>query len=69
MEEPVSRLTVPLLVIRGREDRISTPEWGRRLAELAPVGEYVEVAGAHTFPWREPQAWSEPMRRFADRMP
>jgi pimeloyl-ACP methyl ester carboxylesterase len=55
MEEPVSGLTVPLLVIRGRDDRISTPQWGGRLVELAPAGEYVEVAGAHTFPWRDPR--------------
>jgi pimeloyl-ACP methyl ester carboxylesterase len=69
MEEPVSRLTVPLLVIRGRDDRISTSPWARRLTELAPAGEYIEVVGAHTFPWRDPQAWSEPVRRFATRLP
>jgi pimeloyl-ACP methyl ester carboxylesterase len=65
MEEPVGRLTVPLLVIRGQDDVISTRQWGRRLADLVPAGEYLEVPGAHTFPWRDPQAWSEPVRRFA----
>ncbi|PWU54849.1 alpha/beta hydrolase [Micromonospora sp. S4605] len=65
IEEPVARLEVPLLVIRGRDDVIGTSRWGRRLAALPPAGEYVEVAGAHTFPWRDPKAWSEPIRRFA----
>ncbi|MEV1290064.1 alpha/beta fold hydrolase [Micromonospora sp. NPDC049679] len=68
IEEPVARLAVPLLVIRGRDDVISTRRWGRQLAALAPASEYVEVAGAHTFPWRDPHAWSEPVRRFATRL-
>jgi pimeloyl-ACP methyl ester carboxylesterase len=68
VEEPVVRLTVPLLVIRGRDDALSTRKWGRQLAALVPDGEYVEVAGAHAFPWRDPHAWSEPVRRFATRL-
>ncbi|NJP31821.1 alpha/beta fold hydrolase [Micromonospora thermarum] len=68
IEEPVARLTVPLLVIRGRDDVISTARWGRRLSSLTATGEYVEVAGAHTFPWLDPKAWSEPVRRFATRL-
>ena len=67
MEEPVSRLRVPLMVIRGR-DRISTPEWGRRLAAQVADGRYVELPGAHTFPWRDPNAWSQPIRDFAGRV-
>lgn len=68
IEDPVARLAVPLLVIRGDVDVISTAPWGRRLAALLPAGEYVEVRGAHTFPWRDPRAWSEPVRRFAARL-
>jgi pimeloyl-ACP methyl ester carboxylesterase len=60
---------VPLLVIRGRGDRMSTREWGQRLAALSSAGEYVEVPGAHTFMWRDPDAWSPPVRRFAERLP
>jgi pimeloyl-ACP methyl ester carboxylesterase len=67
MEGPVARLTVPVLVIRGVDDQLSTPDWGRRLAALAAEGEYVEVLGAHSFPWRDPDAWSEPVRRLATR--
>ena len=68
LEDSVSRLTVPLLVIRGRDDLIGTERWARELASRVPDGECVEVAGAHTFPWLNPQAWSEPVRRFATRL-
>jgi pimeloyl-ACP methyl ester carboxylesterase len=66
MEEPLARLTVPLLVLRGEQDRLSTREWGRQLAVMAPDGRYLELPGAHTFPWRDPQAWSEPVHQFAE---
>jgi pimeloyl-ACP methyl ester carboxylesterase len=66
--EPVARLTVPVLVIRGRDDTLSTTQWGRQLAALAPDGQYIELAGAHTFPWRDPHAWSEPVRALAGRV-
>lgn len=69
LEESVARLRVPLLVIRGREDRIGTAGWARRLAELAPDGSCVEVPGAHSFAWLDPDAWSAPVRRLAERVP
>jgi pimeloyl-ACP methyl ester carboxylesterase len=65
LEDAVARLRVPLLVIRGREDRISTARWGRELAKLVPDGRYIEVPGAHTFPWLVPDAWSAPVRELA----
>jgi pimeloyl-ACP methyl ester carboxylesterase len=68
IEEPAARLSVPLLVIRGHDDALSTPKWGRQLATLVPDGDYVEVPGAHAFPWRDPHAWSEPVHRFATRL-
>jgi pimeloyl-ACP methyl ester carboxylesterase len=68
LEESVARIGVPLLVIRGHEDRIGTADWGRSLAALASDGEYVEVPGSHTFPWLDPEAWSEPIRRLAARL-
>lgn len=64
----MARLRVPLLVIRGRDDRIGTARWARHLAGLIPDGEYVEVAGAHTFPWPDPEAWSQPVHGFAHRL-
>jgi pimeloyl-ACP methyl ester carboxylesterase len=68
LEDSVARLRVPLLIIRGRDDRIGGARWGRHLAGLVPDGEYVEVAGAHTFPWLDPEAWSQPVRGFARRV-
>ncbi len=68
LENSVARLEVPLLVIRGKDDAIGTRAWARELASLVPDGELVEVPGAHTFPWLDLQAWSEPVRRFATRL-
>lgn len=66
LEKPVVGLCVPVLVIRGSEDRLGTARWARRLADLAAVGgRYVEVPGTHSFCWRYPQAWSAPIREFA----
>lgn len=65
LEQPLRRLDVPLLVLRGHDDRLSTPEWARNLITLVPHGRYVEVPGAHTFPWRDPHTWSAPVREFA----
>jgi pimeloyl-ACP methyl ester carboxylesterase len=66
IEDPLSRLTVPLLVLRGADDRLSTPAWANRLTALVPEGRYVELPGAHSFPWRDPQEWSPPVRQFAE---
>jgi pimeloyl-ACP methyl ester carboxylesterase len=65
LADPVAQLTVPLLVIRGRDDALSTAGWARHLTTLVPDGRYLEVTGAHTFPWLDPHAWSPPVHRFA----
>jgi pimeloyl-ACP methyl ester carboxylesterase len=62
---PVRALTVPVLVVRGRQDRLSTPEWARG---LAAGGEYAEVPGTHSFCWRYPDAWSSPIRAWTARI-
>jgi pimeloyl-ACP methyl ester carboxylesterase len=66
IEETVPALTVPLLVLRGVDDRLSTRAWAQGLAAAAPCGRYEEVPGAHTFPWADPRVWSEPIRRLAE---
>jgi pimeloyl-ACP methyl ester carboxylesterase len=68
LEDAVARLDVPLLVIRGRDDVIGTRRWARQLASSVEDGEHIEVPGAHTFPWLDPHAWSDPIRRFALRV-
>jgi pimeloyl-ACP methyl ester carboxylesterase len=68
LEESVAHLRVPMQVIRGRDDGIGTGAWARHLVSSTADGEYVEVPGAHTFPWRDPHALSDPIRRFATRV-
>jgi pimeloyl-ACP methyl ester carboxylesterase len=66
IEGALRRLAVPSLVLRGVDDVLSTPEWGRRLVATAPDdSHYVEVPGAHGFPWLDPHSWSEPARQLA----
>jgi pimeloyl-ACP methyl ester carboxylesterase len=65
IESCLRRLTVSLLVLRGTDDVLSTPDWARRLVGTAPDGRYTELPGAHGFPWLDPGAWSAPTKRFA----
>ncbi|MFG1922363.1 alpha/beta fold hydrolase [Cryptosporangium sp. NPDC048952] len=62
LEEPVGALDVPVLVLRGSEDRLARADWCRRLASLTPGGRYVELPGAHSFFWDDPETWSEVVR-------
>ncbi len=63
MDDPVAELAVvPVLVVRGRDDVLSSAD-GDRLAGQAADGDYVELADkAHTFlgtsvfPWGHPSA-------------
>jgi pimeloyl-ACP methyl ester carboxylesterase len=65
LEDSLRRVTVPLLILRGADDRLSTPGWARRLTAIVADGRYVELPGAHTFPWLDPHAWSGPVRDFS----
>jgi pimeloyl-ACP methyl ester carboxylesterase len=67
LEDQVGRLSMPVLAIRGDQDRLTTDRWLRELAGLRPNVEWVKVAGAHTFVWMHPRAWSDPLHRLADR--
>jgi pimeloyl-ACP methyl ester carboxylesterase len=65
LEGTVSRVRVPVLVLRGGEDRLSTAGWaGELVAAGAPGSRYVELPGAHSFVWAHPDAWVEPVRGF-----
>jgi pimeloyl-ACP methyl ester carboxylesterase len=68
LPDAVSALRVPVLIIRGRDDALSTRRWADRLAGLAAEGGCVEVAGPHTFCWRYPAAWTPPIQAFATRL-
>jgi pimeloyl-ACP methyl ester carboxylesterase len=65
IEEVVPALRAPVLVLRGAQDRLTTTEWARGLAESTRRGRYREVPGAHTFLWGDPTAWSDPVRELA----
>lgn len=62
LEDVLDGVPFPVLVLRGREDRLLTETWARGLARRAPDGRFAEVPGAHTFVWPYPDAWSEPIR-------
>jgi pimeloyl-ACP methyl ester carboxylesterase len=67
LEEQVAELSMPVLIIRGTDDRISTDRWVDELCRGAVEGEVVKVPGPHTFIWVDPGAWSPPLQRFAER--
>lgn len=60
LEDAVPRLEMPVLVLRGIADGMSTEEWARGLG-----GRFVAVPGPHTFVWEDPDAWSAPIRELA----
>lgn len=62
LEDIVPRLRGPLLVLLGQQDELCTERWARELVEVAGDGRLVTVPGPHTFLWRDPGAWSEPVR-------
>jgi pimeloyl-ACP methyl ester carboxylesterase len=58
----------PALVVWTPEDRIQRPEHGRRLAELLPDAELVEIRDSYTLIMRDqPQAFAEAIRAFVAR--
>jgi pimeloyl-ACP methyl ester carboxylesterase len=69
LEDVVPQVPVPVLVLRGDQDRLCTEEWARELAELAPDGRFVAVPGAHSFVWTAPGAWSDPVERLVRELP
>lgn len=67
LEDQVSRLRMPVLAVRAADDRLSSPGWVEGLVREAVDAELAEVPGGHSFVWTQPQAWSQPLRRLADR--
>ncbi|MEU0830412.1 alpha/beta hydrolase [Streptomyces sp. NPDC005969] len=58
----------PALVVWAAEDKVMPPEHGRRLAELLPKGELVEIADSYTLiPEDQPQRLSKHIRAFLQR--
>ena len=67
LEETVPRIRGPLLVLLGEQDKLCTERWARELVDRAEDGRLVTVPGPHTFLWKDPRSWSEPLRQLAAR--
>ena len=65
LEDVVPRLPMPVLVLRGHDDRLLSPQWARELVGSARDGRLLEMPGPHAFPWVAPGAWSPPVRALA----
>lgn len=58
-------LHMPLLAIAGELDAAAAPAVLRKIAASAPIGAYVEVAGAgHFAPVEQPQVFSDAIRKL-----
>lgn len=59
------KLTMPMLVIAGRYDRISLPEWSVKFKMYAPQAEFVMMEESGHFPWiEEPDKTLKVLRDF-----
>ncbi len=63
--ECLRRFDRPALVIWAPEDRVMPPEHGRRLAELLPHGQLIEIADSYTLiPEDQPGELARAIRQF-----
>lgn len=44
-DQKITRVTAPVLVLRGANDPVASTDWSRRLAELVPNGRLLEIKG------------------------
>jgi proline iminopeptidase len=59
------KLTMPMLVIAGRYDRIAQPEWSLKFKNYAPQAEFVMMEESGHFPWiEEPDKTLSVLREF-----
>jgi 2-hydroxy-6-oxonona-2,4-dienedioate hydrolase len=65
LEDQVSHIAAPALIVRGECDPICSASWARRLAELLPNGKFVEIPRvAHTLCYTAPAELAEVTRQF-----
>ncbi len=68
--ERLRRFDRPALVIWAAEDRVMPPEHGRRLAELLPQGQLIEIADSYTLiPEDQPGELARAIRQFVGGTP
>jgi pimeloyl-ACP methyl ester carboxylesterase len=64
--EGLRRFDRPALVVWASDDRVMPPEHGRRLAELLPLGQLVEIPDSYTLiPLDQPARLAQVIRSFA----
>jgi pimeloyl-ACP methyl ester carboxylesterase len=60
---------IPVLVVVGKEDRLTPPDVNREMAEEVPGADFVLVEGAgHLPPMERPQTVNEALQPFLDRV-
>ena len=68
--ERLSDFDRPALVVWASEDRVMPPEHGRRLADLLPRGQLVEISDSYTLiPEDQPATLAGHMREFLSKEP
>jgi len=61
----VRRITAPTLIVRGSESDVFSPETAKRMLDLIPGSQLVEIPGAgHSVPAEAPEAFERAVRRF-----
>ncbi len=61
----LSKLTMPILIIQGRYDRISLPAWSEKFKTYAPQAEFAMMEESGHFPWiEEPEKTLAVLRNF-----
>jgi pimeloyl-ACP methyl ester carboxylesterase len=70
VEDRLSRVRVPALVVRGELDRLGPPAWAERVARLLPEGRLVTIPGVpHMVPFRAPRELSKVITGFVGKVP
>lgn len=65
IEDKLSHVQAPTLVIRGSRDPMVTQAWARQIVHLLPQGRLVEIpGGAHTLNFFEPRKFARVLRLF-----
>ncbi|HMB36256.1 MAG TPA: alpha/beta hydrolase [Methylomirabilota bacterium] len=61
----VGKITAPTLIVRGSESDVFSPDTAKRMLELIPGSQLVEIPGAgHSVPAEAPEAFERAVRQF-----
>jgi pimeloyl-ACP methyl ester carboxylesterase len=70
LEDAARALTIPTLLVRGRQSDLLSEEGARRFLELAPHAEFADVAGAgHMVAGDANDAFNDAVVSFLERLP